>query len=52
MKISYILKATLIVIGIFIIFAFGIIVLPIGLGLLTIWTIACMFMEAEEEENK
>jgi hypothetical protein len=50
MKVSYILKASFIVICCFIVFAFGVVIIPIGLGLLAIYVLALMF--SEETEGK
>ena len=50
MQFTHILKAAIVVISCFIVFAFGVVIIPIGLGLLAIWVFALMF--AEEEESK
>ena len=51
MQFIHIFKATLVVICCFIVFAFGIVIIPIGLGLLAIWAIALMFSEESEGES-
>ena len=52
MQLTHILKAVLVVICCVIVFAFSIVIIPIGLGLLAIWVVALMFSEQEEESSK
>jgi len=47
MKVSHILKAAIVVICCFVIFAFAAVIIPIGIGLLAIWIIAIMLSEDE-----
>ena len=47
MKVSHILKAVIVVICCFVVFAFAAVIIPIGIGLLAIWVIAIMLSEDE-----
>ena len=51
MQLTHILKAVLVVICCVIVFAFGVVIIPIGLGLLAIWIVALMFSEESEGES-
>lgn len=51
MQLTHILKAVFVVICCFIVFTFGVIIVPIGLVLLAIWVLALMFAEEENESN-
>lgn len=51
MQFTHILKAAVVVICCFIVFAFGIVIIPIGLGLLAIWIVALMFSEESKGES-
>lgn len=45
MKVSHVIKAAFVVICCFIVFAFGVVIVPIGFGLLAVYVVALMFSE-------